>query len=121
MRRSQVMKVLYANIGALPYYIYKDKKKQPYESFRVKRWGKNPTPHVVHKSCGNGNRIAYPSIKVEERKCSTKNAHFLSFFIYIFDNQKKIRTLFTSFRDVKRLEIPPIIANFTRKNKNSNG
>lgn len=93
MRRSQVMKVLYANIGALPYYIYKDKKKQPYESFRVKRWGKNPTPHVVHKSCGNGNRIAYPSIKVEERKCSTKNAHFLS-FSYIFLTIRKKYALF---------------------------
>ncbi len=33
MRRSEVMKVLYVNIGALPYYIYKDKKDQPYESF----------------------------------------------------------------------------------------
>lgn len=48
-----------------------------------KRWSKNPTPHVVHKSCGNGNRITYPSIKVEERKCSTKNAHFLSFFVIL--------------------------------------
>ena len=57
-------------------------KKTSFASFRVKRWSKNPTPHVVHKSRGNGNRIAYPSIKVEERKCSTKNAHFLSFFCY---------------------------------------
>lgn len=93
MRRSQVMKVLYANIGALPYYIYKDKKKQPYESFRVKCWGGNSSPHVVHKSCGNGNRIAYPSIKVEERKCSTKNAHFLS-FSYIFLTIRKKNALF---------------------------
>lgn len=56
-----------------------------------------------------------------ERRCSTKNAHFLSFFVHIFDNQEKNRTLFTSLRDVKGLEIPPIIANFTQKNKNSNG
>lgn len=116
-----MIKVLYGNIGALPYYIYKDEKDQPYESFRVKRWSENSSSHVVHKSCGNGNRIACPSIKVEERKCSAKNAHFLSFFVHIFDNQEKIRTLFTSLRDVKRLEIPPIIANFTQKNKNSNG
>ena len=83
MRRSQVMKVLYANIGALPYYIYKDKKKQPYESFRVKCWGGNSSPHVVHKSCGNGNRIAYPSIKVEERKCSAKMLTFSLFFVIL--------------------------------------
>lgn len=54
-----------------------------------KRWSKNPTPHVVHKSCGNGNRITYPSIKVEERKCSAKNAHFLSFsYIYLTIRKK---------------------------------
>ena len=45
------------------------------------------------------------------------NCSLSLFFIYIFDNQKKIRTLFTSLRDVKRLEIPPIIANFTQKIK----
>ena len=116
-----MMKVLYANIGALPYYIYKDKKKQPYESFRVKCWGGNSSPHVVHKSCGNGNRIAYPSIKVEERKCSTKNAHFLSFSYIFLTIRKKYALFLRPLRDVKGLEIPPIIANFTRKNKNSNG
>ena len=93
MRRSQVIKVLYGNIGALPYYIYKDEKDQPYESFRVKRWSENSSSHVVHKSCGNGNRIACPSIKVEERKCSTKNAHFLS-FSYIFLTIRKKYALF---------------------------
>ena len=43
-------------------------KKTSFASFRMKRWGKNPTPHVVHKSCGNGNRIACPSIGSRERK-----------------------------------------------------
>ena len=96
-------------------------KKTSFASFRVKRWGENPTPHVVHKSRGNGNRIAYPSIKVEERKCSAKNAHFLSFSYIFLTIRKKYALFLRPLRDVKGLEIPPIIANFTRKNKNSNG
>ena len=33
-----------------------------FTSFSVKRWSENPNPHVVHKICRNGNRIAWPSI-----------------------------------------------------------
>lgn len=95
--------------------------KPSFTSSRVKRWSKNPTSHVVHKSCGNGNRIACPSIKVEERKCSTKNAHFLSFSYIFLTIRKKYALFLRPYRDVKRLEIPSIIANFTRKDKNSNG
>lgn len=64
-------------------------KKTSFTSFSVKRWGENSSSYVVHKSRGNGNRITYPSIKVEERKCSAKNAHFLSFsYIYLTIRKK---------------------------------
>lgn len=50
-------------------------------------------------------------------KCSTKNAHFLSFSYIFLTIRKKYALFLRPLRDVKGLEIPPIIANFTQKIK----
>ena len=55
-----------------------------------KRWLSLKSAWILSKSWWNNvwneqkvaHNIAYPSIKVEERKCSAKNAHFLFFFFY---------------------------------------
>ena len=53
--------------------------KPSFTSSRVKRWSENATPHVIHKSCGNGNRIACPSIKAERESELLKCSFSLSF------------------------------------------